>query len=92
VVSLMHGFLILSQSGFGLVVDAEKGLVVVSRAIVPYDLCDVSVTIAESVIVEGKVLFLHPLQNYAIVQYDPALVNAPVQSARLSEEPMRQGL
>jgi hypothetical protein len=65
--------------------------VVVSRAIVPYDLCDVSVTIAESVIVEGKVLFLHPLQNYAIVQYDPKLVQAPIQSARLSEEPMRQG-
>lgn len=87
----LDGFPKARKSGFGLVVDAEKGLVVVSRAIVPYDLCDVSVTIAESVIVEGKVLFLHPLQNYAIVQYDPALVNAPVQSARLSEEPMRQG-
>jgi hypothetical protein len=73
------------------VVDADKGLVLVSRAIVPYDLCDVSVTIAESVIVEGKVLFLHPLQNYGIVQYDPKLVEAPVQSARLSDRAMRQG-
>ncbi|KAI5858706.1 trypsin-like cysteine/serine peptidase domain-containing protein [Tricharina praecox] len=87
----LDGFPKSRKSGFGLVVDAEKGLVIVSRAIVPYDLCDVSVTIAESVIVEGKVLFLHPLQNYAVVQYDPKLVQAPVQSARLSEESMRQG-
>ncbi|KAF8253914.1 trypsin-like serine protease [Wilcoxina mikolae CBS 423.85] len=87
----LDGFPKARKSGFGLVVDAEKGLVIVSRAIVPYDLCDVSVTIAESIIVEGKVLFLHPLQNYAIVQYDPKLVQAPVISARLSDEPMRQG-
>lgn len=79
------------KTGFGLVVDAEKGLVVVSRAIVPYDLCDISITVAESIIVEGKVLFLHPLQNYAIVQYDPKLVLAPVQAARLSDQSMRQG-
>jgi len=88
----LDGFPKARKSGFGLVVDAEKGLVIVSRAIVPYDLCDVSVTIAESIIVEGKVLFLHPLQNYAIVQYDPKLVQAPVVSARLSDEPMRQGM
>ena len=88
----LDGFPKSRKSGFGLVVDAAKGLVVVSRAIVPYDLCDVSVTIAESIIVEGKVLFLHPLQNYAVVQYDPALVQAPVASARLSSEPVRQGL
>lgn len=77
--------------GHGLVVDAEKGLVVVSRAIVPYDLCDISITVADSIIVDGKVLFMHPLQNYAIVQYDPSLVQAPVQSAKLSDETIRQG-
>jgi pro-apoptotic serine protease NMA111 len=73
-------------------VDAEKGFVVVSRAVVPYDLCDISITVAESIIVEGKVLFLHPLQNYAVVQYDPRLVQAPVQSARLSSEHVKQGI
>ena len=72
--------------------DAEKGLVVVSRAVVPYDLCDISITVAESIVVEGKVLFLHPLQNYAVVQYDPTLVKAPVQSARLSSEHITQGI
>ena len=72
-------------------VDANRGLVIVSRAIVPYDLCDITITVADSIIVEGKVLFLHPLQNYAIIQYDPALVNAPVQSAQLATAAIRQG-
>ncbi|KKA30706.1 hypothetical protein TD95_004191 [Thielaviopsis punctulata] len=75
----------------GVVIDAEKGLVVVSRAIVPYDLCDITVTIAESVQLVGKVVFLHPLQNYVVVQYDPKLVDAPVKSARLSEQGLVQG-
>lgn len=77
--------------GMGVVIDAEKGLVVISRAIVPYDLCDISITIADSIIVQGKVVFLHPLQNYAIIQYDPSLVDAPVQSAKLSSVPISQG-
>ena len=38
---------------------------------------------AESVFVDAKVVFLHPLQNYAVVQYDPSLVQAPVRSAPL---------
>lgn len=77
--------------GMGIVIDAEKGLVVISRAVVPYDLCDISITIADSIIVEGKVVFLHPLQNYAIIQYDPSLVLAPVQSAKLSNTQPSQG-
>uniref|UniRef100_L2GG11 Pro-apoptotic serine protease NMA111 n=2 Tax=Colletotrichum fructicola (strain Nara gc5) TaxID=1213859 RepID=L2GG11_COLFN len=87
----LDGFPKNRKWGMGLVIDAEKGLVVISRAIVPYDLCDVTITIADSIIVEGKVVFLHPLQNYAIVQYDPKLVDAPVQSAKLSTENISQG-
>lgn len=87
----IDGFPKPRKTGFGLVVDAEKGLVVVSRAIVPYDFGDISVTIAESIIVEAKVLFLHPLQNFAVIQYDPSLVKAPVLTARLSDEYIKQG-
>ena len=78
-------------AGFGLVIDAEKGLVIVSRAIVPYGICDISVTVADSVIVNAKIVFLHPLQNYTIIQYDSSLVQAPVKSARLSTEYIKQG-
>lgn len=87
----LDGFPKNRRSGMGLVMDAEKGLVLISRAIVPYDLCDITVTIADSIIIEGKVVFLHPLQNYAIIQYDPSLVDAPVVSARLSGEKLSQG-
>jgi S1-C subfamily serine protease len=87
----IDGFPKSRKVGFGLVIDAEKGLVVVSRAIVPYDMCDISVTIADSIIVDGKIVFLHPLQNYAIIQYDPSLVQAPVKSAKLAERPIKQG-
>ena len=80
-----------SSSAFGLVINAEKGLVIVSRATVPYDMCDIEITIANSIIVEGKVRFMHPLQNYAIVQYDPSLVKAPVQSIKLSDRHVKQG-
>ncbi|KAJ5884684.1 Pro-apoptotic serine protease [Penicillium taxi] len=87
----LDGYPQSKKTGFGLVIDAEKGLVVVSRAIVPYDLCDITVTVADSIIVNAKVIFLHPLQNYTVIQYDPSLVQAPVQSARLSTEYIKQG-
>nr|POE93409.1 pro-apoptotic serine protease [Quercus suber] len=87
----IDGFPKSRKIGFGLVIDAEQGLVVVSRAIVPYDMVDITVTIADSIIVDGKVVFMHPLQNYAIIQYDPSLVKVPVQSAKLAETPIKQG-
>ena len=87
----LDGFPRTRKIGFGLVINAEKGLVLVSRAIVPYDLCDLSLTVADSIIVDAKIRFLHPLANYAIIQYDPSLVDAPVKSAKLATEPIKQG-
>jgi S1-C subfamily serine protease len=87
----LDGFPYARKVGFGLVVDAEQGLVLVSRTIVPFDLCDIQMTFADSILVEGKVIFLHPLLNFAIVKYDPSLVDAPVTSAKLSEEHIKQG-
>ncbi|KAI8629578.1 Pro-apoptotic serine protease NMA111 [Xylariaceae sp. FL1651] len=87
----LDGFPRNRKWGMGLVIDAEKGLVVISRAVVPYDLCDVWITIADSVLVQGKVVFLHPLQNYAIVRYDADLVDAPVLGAKLSTDNITQG-
>ena len=87
----LDGFPRTRKISFGVVINAEKGLVIVSRSIVPYDLCDISITVADSIIVDGKVRFLHPLANYAIIQYDPSLVDAPVKSAKLAREPIKQG-
>lgn len=75
----------------GVVIDAEKGVVLVSRATVPHALCDISITIADSVIVDGEVLFSHPLHHYVLIKYDPLLVIAPLQSVELSSKAVEQG-
>ncbi|KAL3232472.1 Uncharacterized protein RNJ44_04388 [Nakaseomyces bracarensis] len=75
----------------GLIIDAEQGYVLVSRRTVPHDCLDVFVTIADSLVIPANVVFLHPTQNYAIVQYDPSLVKAPVQTPKLSGKRMVRG-
>ena len=87
----LDGFPRARKIGFGLVIDADQGLVVVSRSIVPYDLCDLAVTVADSLIVDAKVVFLHPLANYAVIKYDPSLVQADVKTARLATKSIEQG-
>ncbi|GMM37991.1 Nma111 protein [Saccharomycopsis crataegensis] len=80
-----------SCKGYGVVVDAKKGYVIVSRKYVPHDMCDVLVTIAESIIVPAKVVFMHPTYNYSVIQYDPKLVNADVISPKFSKTPINRG-
>jgi len=87
----LDGFPRARKIGYGLVVDADQGLVIVSRAIVPYNLCDISLTIADSIIVDATVVFMHPLQNYAIIKYDTSLVDAPVKTPKFSTNFIKQG-
>jgi S1-C subfamily serine protease len=70
--------------GTGLVVDAARGLVVVDRNTVPVSMGDVRIIFAGTLEIPGKVEFVHPLHNLAIVSYDPKLVGStPVKSAKL---------
>ncbi|KAF1963628.1 Pro-apoptotic serine protease NMA111 [Byssothecium circinans] len=87
----LDGFPKAHKQGYGLVVDAEQGLVLVSRAFLPYDLCDISLIIADSIFVQAKVVFMHPLQNYAIVKYDTSLVNAPVKTPKFATDFIKKG-
>ena len=78
--------------GTGVIVDAARGLVAIDRNTVPVAMGDVRITFAGTVEVPGKVVFIHPLHNLAVVSYDPKSIGTtPVRSATLLTEPLAEG-
>ena len=78
--------------GTGVIVDTERGYVVVDRNTVPMAMGDVHVTFAGSLEIPARVAYVHPLHNLAIVQYDPELIgDTPVRAVRLSKQNMAAG-
>ncbi len=63
-----------SFSGVGLIVDAERGLVVTDRNTVPIELGDLEMTFFSTYKIPGRVAYLHPLHNIALLEYDPSLL------------------
>lgn len=78
--------------GTGVIVDTERGYVVVDRNTVPVGMGDVTVTFAGSLEVKAKIVQLHPLHNLAIVSYDPAAIgDTPVRQAVFNTEAVKSG-
>jgi S1-C subfamily serine protease len=78
--------------GTGLIVDKERGLVLVDRNTVPVAIGDVTVTFAGSLEVDATVEQLHPLHNLAIVSYDPKSIgDTPVREAKFNTKPLKSG-
>ncbi len=78
--------------GTGLVVDAERGYVVVDRNTIPEAIGDVRLTFGGSLEIPGRVAYLHPLHNLALVTYDPALIaGSTVTAARFATKVPKPG-
>jgi S1-C subfamily serine protease len=67
--------------GTGVIVDAEHGLIAVDRNTVPVAAGDVRITFAGTLEITGRVSYVHPLHNLALVAYDPAAIgDTPVRA------------
>ena len=88
---LVDGQMENSRRGLGLIFDPSRGLVLVSRAIVPHHFCDITLVVADSVEIHARVHHLHPCQGVAVVQYDPSLVDGPIRGAEICTSSIEQG-
>ncbi|MCU0760678.1 MAG: PDZ domain-containing protein [Steroidobacteraceae bacterium] len=78
--------------GTGVLVDAARGLVVVDRNTVPVSIGDVRLTFAGTLEVPGRVEYVHPLHNLAVVSFDPSLAGTtPVRAAEFDRSELVPG-
>lgn len=79
-------------TGAGLIVNKKDGLILVDRNTVPMSLGDVRVVFAGALDIPAKVVFVHPLHNLSIIQYDPKLLgDTEIQEVEFVNEKLEAG-
>ncbi len=82
----------LNYVGVGTIVDADQGLLLVDRDTVPVALGDLMLTFAGTIRVPARLRYMHPVHNFAVLQYDPsALGDTPVSAVQWSERGLDKG-
>ncbi len=78
--------------GTGVIVDVQRGLVLVDRDTLPIALGDLSLTFFGTLRVPARVLFLHPIHDFGVIQYDPqALSGVELEAVEFLDRPVKQG-
>ncbi|RIA99361.1 trypsin-like cysteine/serine peptidase domain-containing protein [Glomus cerebriforme] len=78
--------------GAGVVLSTEPPLIICDRDTIPINVGDIFITFANSIIIPGKLLYLHPMYNYAILTYEKRLLGeTPVKAIELSDKELVQG-
>ncbi|HED35204.1 MAG TPA: hypothetical protein ENJ08_13490 [Gammaproteobacteria bacterium] len=78
--------------GAGLIINKADGLVLVDRNTVPISPGDVRLVFAGALDIPAKVIFVHPLHNFAIIQYRPEwLGDTEVEEISISDQALEAG-
>lgn len=74
--------------GCGIIVDCKRGLIVVDKLTVPSSLGIVEIIFSGSTEIQGTIVFIHPIFNFAIISYDVSLLSdsMPIQQVELNKE------
>lgn len=84
---LVDGMKATQFYGTGFIVSTNPPLIVCDRDTIPIGLGDIFITFANSIIIPGRLLFLHPFYNYVILTYDPTLIgDTPVKPIEFSPQ------
>ncbi|RGB42648.1 trypsin-like cysteine/serine peptidase domain-containing protein [Rhizophagus diaphanus] len=88
----VDGLRYLESNGTGLIVSTEPPLIVCDRYTVPINIGDIFITFANSIMIPGKLVYLHPIYNCAFITYDKTLLeNTPIRAIELSDKDLEQG-
>ncbi|GBB86615.1 hypothetical protein RclHR1_00130056 [Rhizophagus clarus] len=88
----VSGLRYLESNGTGLIVSTDPPLIICDRYTIPINIGDIFITFANSIMIPGKLVYLHPIYNCAFLTYDKTLLReTPVKAIELSDKDLELG-